>query len=80
MPCTASKFCTMKIVPSTTLSSMYRRRCGKVIDRNSCQPPAPSTDAASMISGSRDCRPASRISIMNGVHCQMRSISTDILG
>ena len=38
--------------------------------RKICQALAPSIRAASMTSSGRLCSPASRISIMNGVHCQ----------
>ena len=38
--------------------------------RKICQPLAPSIRAASITSSGRPCSPASRISIMNGVHCQ----------
>jgi hypothetical protein len=43
---------------------------------NTCQSLAPSIRAASTSSGSRLCSPASRISIMNGVHCQISDAST----
>ncbi len=54
--------------------------CGSVMWVNVCQVVAPSTRAASMTSGSRDCSPANKISIMNGVHCQISWASTMILG
>lgn len=44
--------------------------------RKICQVLAPSILAASMTSSGRLCRPASRISIMNGVHCQTSAAST----
>ena len=50
--------------------------CGSVMLVKVCHPDAPSTWAASITSPGRDCRPASRISVMNGVHCQISSNST----
>ena len=47
--------------------------CGMVMFAKVCQVFAPSTCAASMTSPGRDCSPASRIRVMNGVHCQISS-------
>ena len=54
--------------------------CGSVMWVNICQWLAPSTAAASRTSPGRDCRPASRISVMNGVHCQIRVTSMELSG
>ena len=59
---------------------MYWRRCGSVMKRNVCQAPAPSTRLASMTSPGWLCRPASRMSIMNGVHCQTSETTTATIG
>src|SRR5438132_541448 len=41
---------------------------------------APSTPAASRMSEGWLCRPASMINIMNGVHCQTRTVTIDASG
>ena len=48
--------------------------------RKICHGLAPSILAASMTSSGRPCSPASRISIMNGVHCQISATMIDSLG
>ena len=53
---------------------MYGRRCGSVSWRKIPNGVAPSTFAASRTSDGWLCRPASMISIMNGVHCQTSTI------
>ena len=49
--------------------------CGNVMYRKICHSLAPSIFAASMTSSGRLCRPARRMSIMNGVHCQISDSS-----
>ncbi len=48
--------------------------------RNVAIAPAPSTLAASSVSGGWLCSPASTISIMNGVHCQIMTTMTEASG
>ena len=45
-----------------------------------CQLLAPSMRAASTTSIGRDCKPANRMSIMNGVHCQTMAKMIDHIG
>jgi hypothetical protein len=45
--------------------------CGMVIQRKVCQELAPSTEAASKTSPGRDCSPANKIRVMNGVQYQI---------
>ena len=59
---------------------MYWRRCGSVMKRKVWMPSARSILAASSTSPGWDCRPASRISIMNGVHCHTRAAITAGIG
>ncbi len=54
--------------------------CGKVMYRNTCHGEQPSILAASMTSSGLLCSPASRISIMNGVHSHTRETTIDVLG
>ena len=49
---------------------------GRVIWRNMSHPLAPSRRAASYGSWGRDARPPSTISITNGVHCQVSTITS----
>ena len=59
---------------------MYWRRCGSVMLLKICQLLAPSMRAASTTSRGRLCRPASRMSIMKGVHCQTSAAMIDHSG
>src|SRR6478735_5646541 len=68
------------MAPSSPPSSRYWRRCGSVRCRKIAQGVAPSIWAASTVSMGRDCKPASRMSIMNGVHCHTRETTTAARG
>nr|BFF21379.1 hypothetical protein GCM10025730_49000 [Promicromonospora thailandica] len=66
-----SKTCSSMMEASSTAISTYCRRWGSVMAVKVRNAPAPSTAAASSTSLFWACRPASRMSMANGVYCQV---------